>query len=97
LWALVVDPIRNFGADVIEAGEQGFVEKLVPQSAIGAFTEAVLDRFAGRDEVLIDLVLLRSGRHGVAGGLGAVVGDHHAKLIGRLKYSSARIGLPAGM
>lgn len=80
LAVVVADPIRNLGAGVIEAEEQGFVEKLVPHPAVEAFTEAVLHRLARRNEVPVDLVLLRPGQHGIAGELGAVVGDDHARL-----------------
>jgi hypothetical protein len=51
LAVVVAGPIGNLGAGVIEAEEQGFVEKFVPHPAIEAFTEAVLYRFARRDEV----------------------------------------------
>ena len=80
LAVVVADPIRNLGAGVIEAEEQGFVEKLVPHPAVEAFTEAVLHRLARRNEVPVDLVVLRPGQHGIAGELGAVVGDDHARL-----------------
>src|SRR3954462_14114541 len=80
LAVVVAYPIRNPGASVIEAEEQGFVEKLVPHPAVEAFTEAVLHRLAPRNEMPVDLVLLRPGQHGIAGELGAVVGDDHARL-----------------
>ena len=80
LAVVVVGPDRNFGPGVIEAEEQGFVEKLIPHPAVEALAEAVLHRLSGRDEVPVDLVLLRPGQHGVAGELGAVVGDDHAWL-----------------
>ena len=41
LAVVVVGPSRNFGLGVIEAEEQGFVEKLIAHPAVEAFTEAV--------------------------------------------------------
>lgn len=63
LAVLIADPIRNLGAGVVEAEEQGFVEKLISHPAVEAFKEAVLHRFARRDEVPSDLVVLQPGQH----------------------------------
>jgi hypothetical protein len=67
LAVVVADSIRNLRAGVIEA-----VEQLVAHPAIEAFTEAVLRPFSRRP-----------GQHGVAGELGAVVRDNHARLAPR--------------
>ena len=80
LAVVVVGPVRDPGAGVIEAEEQGFVEKLVAHPAVEAFTKAVLHRFSRSDEVPGNPVVLRPGQHGVAGELGAVVRDDHAGL-----------------
>ena len=80
LAVVVVGPSRNLGPGVIEAKEKGFVEKLVAHPAVEAFAEAVLHRLSRRNEVPGDLVVLRPGQHGVAGELGAVVRDDHARL-----------------
>jgi hypothetical protein len=57
LAIVVVGPRRDPGLGVIEAEEQGFVEELIPHSAIEAFTKAVLHRFSRHDEVPGDLVV----------------------------------------
>jgi hypothetical protein len=80
LAVVVGGPSRNLGPGVIEVEEQGFVEKLVAHPAVEAFTEAVLHRLSRCDEVPGDLVVLRPAQHGVAGELGAVVRDDHARL-----------------
>jgi hypothetical protein len=80
LAVVVVGPSRNFGPGVIEAVEQSFVEKLVAHPAVEAFTEAGLHRLSRCDEVPGDLVVFKPGQHGVAGELGVVVRDDHARL-----------------
>jgi hypothetical protein len=57
LAVVVADPIRNLGGGVIEAKEQGFVEKLVSHPAVETFAKAFLHRLARRDEVPGDLVI----------------------------------------
>jgi hypothetical protein len=78
LAVVVVSPSRDLGAGVIKAEKQGFVEQFVEHPTIEAFAEAVLHRLSRRDKVPRDLVFFRPGQHGVAGELGAVVGDDHA-------------------
>ena len=69
---VIIGPIGDAGSGVIEAEEQGFIEKLVPHPAIEALTEAVLHRLARRDEVPGNAVFLRPGQHGVRRELGAI-------------------------
>ena len=56
------------------------VQALVPQLAVETLHEAVLLRLARRDVVPFDAVLLGPLKHGIAGELGAVVGDDHLRL-----------------
>jgi hypothetical protein len=64
VWSIgvVVDPpfFDNL-ACLAEVREQVLVEALVTQSAVEAFHEPILHRFAGRDVVPFDVMLLLSG------------------------------------
>src|SRR3954468_7845584 len=62
---VVVDPIRDAASGVIEAEEQGFIEKLISHPAVETLAKAVLHGLARCDEVPGDVVLLRPGQHGV--------------------------------
>jgi transposase len=65
---------------LIEIEEQGLVEKLVAHAPVEALDKAILHRLAGGDEVPVDLAVPAPSQHGVAGELGAVVADDHARL-----------------
>ena len=78
---VVVDaPSLDDAARLREPGEHMLVQTLVPQLAVEALHEAVLLRFAGRDVVPLDAVVLGPLEHGIAGELSAVVGDDHLRL-----------------
>jgi hypothetical protein len=82
VWALAVvvgDPFGELVACIVEAEEQRLVQELVAHPAVEALDEGVLDRLARRDEVPVDGVVLAPSQHGVAGELGAVVGDDRAR------------------
>ena len=80
LGVVVLDPVGDQGAGVIEAVEQGFVQELVAHAPVEALDEAVLHRFARRDVMPVDFVFRAPGEDGVRGQLGAVIGDDHARL-----------------
>src|SRR3954466_509214 len=48
---VVVDPIRDAASGVIEAEEQGFIEKLISHPAVETLAKAVLHGLARCDEV----------------------------------------------
>ena len=54
---VVVGPVGNVGRGMIEAEEQGFIEKLIPHPAVKTLAEAVLHGLARCDEVPIDAML----------------------------------------
>jgi hypothetical protein len=78
--ALIVidDPAGDHLARMFEAEKQALVERLVAHPAVEALAEAVLHRFARRDEMPDDLVVPRPAEHDVRGELGSVVRDDHA-------------------
>ena len=51
LLVVIVGPIRDAGSGVIEAEEQGLVEKLISYQAVKTLAEIVLHGFTGCDEV----------------------------------------------
>jgi hypothetical protein len=55
---VVVDPIRDAASGVIEAEEQGFIEKLISHTSFQALDEGILDRLARCDEVPVDAGVL---------------------------------------
>ncbi len=55
VMVVVVTPCREQVTGMTQAGEQVFVEALVPQAAVGALDEAVLHAFARRNIVPFDL------------------------------------------
>ena len=57
--------------------EQRLVEQLVPQPAIEALGEGILDRLARSDVVPVDPLPVGEAEDGVRGELGAVVADNH--------------------
>jgi len=80
LEIVVVDPVGDLDAGVVEIEEQGLVEQFVTHPAIEAFSEAVLHRLARCDEMPVDGSVLTPDEHGIAGELGAVVGHDHSWL-----------------
>ena len=77
---VVVDPIRDAASGVIEAEEQGFIEKLISHPTVKTLAEPILHGFSWCNEVPSDVVLLRPGQHGVRRELGAIVRDDHSRL-----------------
>src|SRR6266478_10033295 len=81
VWSVgvVVDPpfFDNL-ACLAEVREQVLVEALVTQTAVEALYEAILHRFAGRDVVPFDTVVLLPAQDRVRGQLSAVVAHDHA-------------------
>src|SRR6478752_2045793 len=80
LAIIVGDPHCDLGARIVDVEEQRLVQKLVTHTAVEALDEGVLDRLAWGDEVPVDAGLLAPGQHGIAGELGAVVGDDRTRL-----------------
>ena len=68
-------PGFKHGAGMREGAEQGLVEQFVAQAADERFSEGVLHRFARRDVVPGNLVIVGPSQDGVRGQLGAVVAD----------------------
>ena len=62
---VIIGPIGDAGSGVIEAEEQGFIEKLISHPAVKTLAESILHGFARCDEVPGDVVFLRPGQHGV--------------------------------
>ena len=60
LVVVIIGPIGDAGSGVIEAEEQGFVEKLISHPAVKTLAEAVLHGFAWRDEVPGNVVFFRN-------------------------------------
>lgn len=60
--------------------EQRLVQELIPQSAIEAFDEGVLDRLTRCDVVPFYLGPIRPLQDRVAGKLAAIVADNHLRL-----------------
>src|SRR4051794_15341256 len=58
LLVVVVDPFRDPRLGVVETEEQTLVEQLVAHAPVEALAKAVLHRFARRDEVPGQLVVL---------------------------------------
>ena len=75
---VVGPPCGDDPAGVGEPVEQVFVEAFIAQATVEAFDEAVLHRFARRDVVPLDPVLVGPLEHGVRRELRPVVADHHA-------------------
>ena len=73
---VVGTPGLEHSAGVQERAEQGLVEQFVAQPTDEPLGEGVLRRFARRDVVPFDLVLVRPSQDGVAGELGTVVADN---------------------
>ena len=65
---------------MIEAEEQGFIEKLIPHPTVKTLAEAVLHGLARCNEVPIDVVFFSPSQHGVRRELGAVVRDDQSRL-----------------
>lgn len=63
----------------VQSGKQVLVEALVAQATIGRFHEATLLRLGRRNVMPLDAGVLAPGEGGVAGQLGAVVADQHAR------------------
>jgi hypothetical protein len=74
---VVVFPGRQHGTRLRERGEQRLVEEFVAEPGVEALDECILGRFAGRDVVPVDLLLLAKAQHGHSGQLGAVIGHAH--------------------
>jgi len=70
---IVAAPFFESGAGLGERGEQRLVQELVPEPAVEALDEGVLDRLAGIDVVPINACVRCPGQDRVAGQLGAVV------------------------
>ncbi len=56
---VIVFPERQDLAGVRERAEQRFLQQLIPQAAIKAFDEGILQRLAGCNEVPLDPAVLR--------------------------------------
>ena len=65
LLVVIVGPIRDAGSSVIEAEEQGLVEKLIAHPAIKTLAETVLHGFTRCDEVPGDVLFFWPGQHGI--------------------------------
>src|SRR5690606_18332808 len=59
--------------------EQALVQQFIAHATVETLDKAVLHRFARRDVVPFDAVLLRPGQDHVRGELGAVVGNDHVR------------------
>jgi len=70
-----VGPVRHGVAAMVDAEEQGLVQKLVTHPAVERFAVAVLHRLSGGDVVPLHTCSLAPGRGRHRGQLGAVVGD----------------------
>src|SRR3954451_10558052 len=76
---IVVDPpCFDDLTRLFEITEQVLVEALVAQPAVEALHEAILHRFARRDVVPFDVVLLLPSQDGIRSELSTVVADNHA-------------------
>src|SRR5690606_26252176 len=76
----VLPPFGDGAARMVEAEEQALVQKLVAHPAVEALDIAILHRLSGRDVMPLDAMILRPGKDGVRGELGAVVGNDHTRL-----------------
>lgn len=72
LGVVGVGPARHGLAGMVDAEEQGLVEKLVAHPTVERFAVAVLHGFAGGDVALLHLYLLRPFQDRVRGELGAI-------------------------
>ena len=79
-FVVVSTPILAFSPGVVEAHEPVSIQTLGAELAIEALDEAILHRFARRDVVPFDVVLLLPSHDGVRGELGAVIADQHARV-----------------
>lgn len=77
---VIVGPLGDGAAGVIEAKEQAFVEQFVAHPTVEGFNIAVLHRLSWRDIVPLNLVILRPGQDGIRGEFRAVIGDNHSWL-----------------
>ena len=77
---VIIGPIRDAGSGVIEAEEQGFIEKLISHPTVKALAKSILHGFARCNEVPIDVVFFSPSQHGVRRELGAVVRDDQSRL-----------------
>ena len=64
---VVVAPLRQFNANLLQCGEERLVQLLIAQAAIEAFDESVLHLFAGCDIVPFNLRRISPRQDGVAG------------------------------
>ena len=78
-YVVIVFPERQNLSCVRERAEQRLVQQLVAEAAVEALHKCILSRFAGRNVVPLDLMLLRPAQHRYAGELGAVVGNDHCR------------------
>src|SRR3546814_2071702 len=72
---VIVLPGRQHDPGLSQRGKQRLVEQFVPQPTVEALDEAVLLRFARRDVMPFDPLLLAPAQDRHAGQLGAVVGE----------------------
>lgn len=77
---VVGHPGGDDGTGLGHAGENRLVKQLVTHASVEALDEAVLHGPAGGDVVPLHAMVLHPCQHGVAGQLGAVVGDDHLPL-----------------
>jgi hypothetical protein len=75
LGVVVHPPSFKDGAHVRQRAEQRLIEQLVAQAADERFREGILYRFARRDVMPGDLVIVCPPQDGVRGQLGTIVTD----------------------
>jgi len=73
-------PVFDQITSLTVAGEQLFVEALVPQTADEGLGKSVLHRLARRDVVPFDAAILLPFQHGVGGEFSPIVADHQARV-----------------
>jgi hypothetical protein len=80
LQVVVLDSGSDLDPYVGKANEQGLVEQFVAHSTVEALDVAVLHRLAQSDLVPLHADLAAPCEHCIAGELGAIVADDHARL-----------------
>ena len=76
---VVVASQGQLAAGISRAVDDFFVQAFIPQAGVEGLDVTILLRLAGIDVMLLDLVVIRPFQDGLAGELGAVVGDHASR------------------
>jgi hypothetical protein len=74
---IVVAPLGQLHAHLMQCRKQGVVQLLVSQATVEAFDEPVLRRLAGCDVMPLNMCLIAPVQNGIAGEFRAVITDNH--------------------